>query len=109
MVSRCSAHCSRSAPRTARAEGTYPEKPIHLIVPLAAASAVDAAARIVVQKMSTSMGQPFVVENIDGASGQIGANRVAKAAPDGYNIGAFNDSIMTMLPNIQARICRGTS
>jgi tripartite-type tricarboxylate transporter receptor subunit TctC len=88
----------------AAAQGGYPDKPIHLIVPLAAGSAVDAAARIVVQKMSADMGQAFVVENIDGAAGQIGANRVAKAAPDGYTIGAFNDSIMTMLPNIQAHL-----
>jgi tripartite-type tricarboxylate transporter receptor subunit TctC len=88
----------------ASAQSSYPDKPIHLIVPLAAGSAVDAAARIVVQKMSANMGQAFVVENIDGAAGQIGANRVAKAAPDGYTIGAFNDSIMTMLPNIQAHL-----
>ena len=88
----------------AHAEGSYPERPIHLIVPLAAGSAVDAAARIITQKMSTNMNGSFVIENIDGAAGQIGANRVAKAAPDGYVIGAFNDSIMTMLPNTQAHL-----
>ena len=88
----------------AHAQGSYPERPIHLIVPLAAGSAVDAAARIITQKMSTNMNGSFVIENIDGAAGQIGANRVAKAAPDGYVIGAFNDSIMTMLPNTQAHL-----
>jgi tripartite-type tricarboxylate transporter receptor subunit TctC len=87
------------------AQSNYPtDRPIHLIVPLAAGSAVDAAARIVTQKMGANMNASFVVENIDGASGQIGANRVAKAAPDGYTIGAFNDSIMTMLPNSQANL-----
>jgi tripartite-type tricarboxylate transporter receptor subunit TctC len=54
--------------------------------------------------MSMNMGQQIVVENLPGASGQIGADRVAKAAPDGYTIGGFNDSIMTMLPNIQKNL-----
>ena len=78
----------------------YPNKPIRMIVPLAAASAVDNAARIVTQKMSANMGQQIVIENQPGAVGLIGAERVAKAAPDGYTLGGFNDSIMTMLPNM---------
>jgi tripartite-type tricarboxylate transporter receptor subunit TctC len=84
--------------------GVYPNKPIRLIVPLAAGSAVDNAARIVVQKMGQNMGQAFVIENQAGASGLIGAERVAKAAPDGYTLGGFNDSIMTMLPNLNAKM-----
>ena len=71
-----------------------------MIIPLAAASAVDNAARIVTQKMSANMGQQIVVENIPGAAGLIGTQQIAKAAPDGYTIGGFNDSIMTMLPNM---------
>ena len=86
-------------PALAAAQG-YPSKPIKMIVPLAAASAVDTAARIVAQKMSANMGQQVVIENQPGASGQIGADRVAHAPPDGYTIGGFNDSIMTMLPNM---------
>src|ERR1700694_5755839 len=81
----------------------YPNKPIRMIVPLAAASAVDNAARIVTQKMSANMGQQFVIENVPGAAGLIGTAQVAKAAPDGYTIGGFNDSIMTMLPNMPTR------
>ncbi len=91
-------------PIVAVAQGTYPDKPIRMIVPLAAGSAVDVAARIVVQKMSLSMGQPIVVENLPGAAGMTGADRVAKAAPDGYTIGGFNDSIMTMVPALQAKM-----
>jgi tripartite-type tricarboxylate transporter receptor subunit TctC len=87
----------------AAAQG-YPNKPIRMIVPLAAASAVDNAARIVAQKMSANMGQQVVIENQPGASGLIGADRVAKAAPDGYTIGGFNDSIMTMLPNMNSSL-----
>lgn len=90
-------------PLLAAAQG-YPSKPIRMVIPLAAASAVDNAARIVTQKMSANMGQPIVVENMPGAAGLIGTERVARAAPDGYTIGGFNDSIMTMLPNMHAKL-----
>jgi len=88
----------------AAAQAGYPRKPILMLVPLQAASAVDNAARLVAQKMSENMGQQIVVENQPGAAGLIGAERVAKAAPDGYTIGGFNDSIMTMLPNMHAKL-----
>ncbi len=88
----------------AQAQADWPAKPIRLLIPLAAASAVDNAARLVAQKMSESLGQPFVVENQPGASGLIGAERVAKAPPDGYTIGAFNDSILTMVPNMHEKM-----
>ena len=84
--------------------GAYPNKPIRIIVPLAAGSAVDNAARIVAQKMGQNMGQAIVIENQAGAAGLIGAGNVAKAAPDGYTLGGFNDSIMTMLPNLQPKM-----
>src|ERR1700759_2649224 len=86
------------------AQTNYPDRPIKMIVPLAAASAVDVAARIVTQKMADNMGQHFVILNQPGASGLIGAEQVAHAAPDGYPIGGFNDSIMTMVPNLQAKM-----
>jgi len=84
---------------TAHAQA-YPSKPIRMIVPLAAGSAVDVAARLLASKMSQNMGQQIVVENIVGAAGIIGASQLAKAAPDGYTIGGFNDSILTMVPNL---------
>jgi tripartite-type tricarboxylate transporter receptor subunit TctC len=90
-------------PAVCAAQQGYPAKPIRMIVPLAAASAVDSAARIVAQKMSADLGQQIVIENLPGASGLIGTDRVAKAAPDGYTIGGFNDSIMTMLPNMATK------
>ncbi|MBG9387047.1 Bug family tripartite tricarboxylate transporter substrate binding protein [Caenimonas aquaedulcis] len=83
---------------------SWPTKPIRLIVPLAAGSAVDAAARIVAEKMSRDLGQNIVVENQPGAAGIIGAGAVAKAAPDGYTFGGFNDSIMTMVPNLTPKM-----
>src|SRR5580704_13722701 len=88
----------------ALAQGNYPDRPIKMIVPLAAASAVDVAARIVTQKMADNMGQQIVILNQPGASGLIGAEQVARAEPDGYTLGGFNDSIMTMVPNLQANL-----
>src|SRR3981081_26044 len=92
------------ASSSAVAQTVYPDRPIKMIVPLAAASAVDVAARIVTQKMADNMGQQFVIMNQPGASGMIGAEQVARAEPDGYTIGGFNDSIMTMVPNLQSKM-----
>jgi tripartite-type tricarboxylate transporter receptor subunit TctC len=88
----------------ALAQANWPTRPIRMIVPLAAGSAVDAAARIVAEKMGQNLGQPIVIENQPGAAGLIGAGNVAKAAPDGYTLGGFNDSIMTMVPNLTAKM-----
>jgi tripartite-type tricarboxylate transporter receptor subunit TctC len=86
------------------AQTSYPDRPIKMIVPLAAASAVDVAARIVTQKMADNMGQQIVIINQPGASGLIGAEQLARAAPDGYTIGGFNDSVMTMVPNLHSKM-----
>jgi len=88
----------------AHAQSGYPSKPIRVIVPLAAGSAVDNAARIVTEKMSRNMGVGIVIENQPGAAGLIGASNVAKAAPDGYTLGGFNDSVMTMVPNLTPKM-----
>ena len=86
------------------AQMVYPDRPIRMIIPLAAASAVDVAARIVTQKMSDNMSQQIVIVNLPGASGLIGAEQVARATPDGYTIGGFNDSVMTMVPNLHSKM-----
>jgi len=72
-----------------------------MLMPLQAGSAVDVMIRIVAQKMSESMGQQIPIENQPGAAGSIGAERVKRAAPDGYTVGVLNDSILTMIPNIR--------
>ena len=72
-----------------------------MVMPLQAGSAVDIMMRIVAQKMGDNMGRQIVVENQPGAAGLIGTERVKRAAPDGYTIGALNDSILTMIPNIR--------
>jgi tripartite-type tricarboxylate transporter receptor subunit TctC len=65
---------------------SYPDHPIRLIVPYSAGSGSDAYARLLSQKLGTLLGQPFVVENRDGAGGIIAAKMVAQSAPDGYTI-----------------------
>jgi tripartite-type tricarboxylate transporter receptor subunit TctC len=66
--------------------GDYPQKPINVVVPFAAGGSVDSAARIVLQGMSERLKQSFVVENIAGASGTIGTQKVVRSAPDGYTL-----------------------
>ncbi len=79
----------------------YPAKPIQMLMPLQAGSAVDAMLRIVTERMSQNLGRQIVVENQPGAAGMIGAERVKRAAPDGYTLGVLNDSILTMIPSLR--------
>ena len=83
---------------------SYPTHPIRIIIPLAPGSGADNAVRIITQKMGQNMGQGFIVENLPGAAGLIGADKVAKAKPDGYTLGGFNDSILTMVPNVNRKL-----
>jgi tripartite-type tricarboxylate transporter receptor subunit TctC len=73
-------------PATAPAQ-TYPSRTVSVIVPFPAGGSVDGVARILVAKLNETVGQHFIVENrAGGASGTVGANAVAKAAPDGYTL-----------------------
>jgi tripartite-type tricarboxylate transporter receptor subunit TctC len=65
---------------------TYPSKPIRVVVPYAAGGALDAVSRAMAQKMSESTGQPVIVDNRPGASGIVGSEITARAAPDGYTV-----------------------
>lgn len=70
---------------TANAQ-SYPTKPITLIVPYPAGGSIDVVAREVGERVGTSLGQPVVVQNVGGASGNIGTAQVARAAPDGHTL-----------------------
>jgi tripartite-type tricarboxylate transporter receptor subunit TctC len=75
---------------------TFPTRAIHIVIPFPAGGPSDIAARIIGQKMSEDWGQPVVVENRPGANTIIGAQAVAKAAPDGYTLLMAIDSTLTM-------------
>ena len=71
--------------QSAWAQG-FPARPVKIIVPFPAGGTTDVVARILAQRLTEAMGQPFVVENRGGAAGAIGADAVAKSAPDGYTM-----------------------
>jgi tripartite-type tricarboxylate transporter receptor subunit TctC len=76
-----------AAPMSAARAENYPSRTVTVVVPFPAGGSVDGVARILVQKLNETAGQHFIVENrAGGASGIVGANAVAKAAPDGYTL-----------------------
>ncbi|MGH8740430.1 MAG: Bug family tripartite tricarboxylate transporter substrate binding protein [Burkholderiales bacterium] len=75
---------------------SWPQKPVRFVVPFPAGGATDLAARTVADRLSRSMGERFVVDNVSGASGSIGAGEVARAAPDGYTILFAADPVSTL-------------
>ena len=82
----------------AQADDTYPSRAVRVVVPQAAGGANDAIARVIAQKLSTVLNQPFVVENRPGAGGNIGTAAVAKARPDGYTLLLTANSMLVVNP-----------
>src|SRR5579884_1232322 len=89
-------------PRAALA--AYPERPIHLIVPFAPGGNADVVGRVVAEQISKAVGQPVVVDNRGGAGGAIGAEFVARAAPDGYTLLVGSNGPLTVNPFVQAKL-----
>ena len=90
------------APRAARA--AFPERPVRIVVPFAAGTSSDLQARMIGERMAASLGQPVVVENRAGAGGTLGADAVAKSAPDGHMLLLGSNGPLTNAPVLQARL-----
>jgi len=81
---------------------TYPTRAIRIVVAFPAGGGSDLAARVVAQKLSESLGQPVVVENRVGANGGVGAEAVARSAPDGYTLVMGSNANITTNPHLMA-------
>ncbi len=97
-----SQRCGSPSPPSAQ---DWPTKPVKIVVPFGPGSTPDVVARLIADHLQKKLGQPFVIDNKPGASGNIGTDAVAKAAPDGTTIGvsiggplAINTLLFSKLP-----------
>lgn len=84
--------------------GSYPNRPVKLVVPFPPGGGADTTARMLAQHLSERLGQPVVVENRPGANGLVGTDAVAKAAPDGYTILMTDRGALGINPSLYARL-----
>ena len=85
---------------TAQAQGAWPSKPVRVIVPFPPGGATDIVAREISERLGKAIGQPFVVENRAGASGNIGIELAARAAPDGHTLVVGAPQTLTINPQL---------
>src|SRR5256714_2686189 len=79
----------------------YPSRAVRVVVPWPPGQATDIAARVVAEKLQSSLGRPFVIENRPGAGGAIGTDAVAKSAGDGYTLLAASSGPISIMPHLQ--------
>jgi tripartite-type tricarboxylate transporter receptor subunit TctC len=89
---------------SALAQGTYPNKPVRLVVPYAAGGVSDIMGRALAQKLGELIGQPMIVENRAGAAGALGTDATAKSAPDGYTIVLSSLTAYAIAPNMNRSV-----
>jgi tripartite-type tricarboxylate transporter receptor subunit TctC len=92
--------CALACAGSPVARASYPDKPIHLVVGFPPGSQPDIVARLVALDLAKALGKAVVVENMAGAAGNIAAERVAKAAPDGYTIALLSQTHIAVNPNL---------
>jgi tripartite-type tricarboxylate transporter receptor subunit TctC len=96
-------------PRLAAAADDYPNRPVHLVVGYAPGGVSDILARLIGQKLSERLGQPFIVENRPGAGGNVGTDEVVHAPPDGYTLllaGMANAINVSLYPELDFNFAR---
>src|SRR5687767_1941944 len=86
-------------PQAARA--AYPDKPLKIVIGYSTGGSTDATARLVGRRLEQRLGQPVTFEYKPGAGASLGADFVAKSAPDGYTIGLTDSGPMTIMPNLR--------
>ena len=86
------------------AQPAYPDRPIRLVVPFPAGGATDLLARLIGQKLEKALGQPVIVENKAGAGTIVGANAVAKSAPDGYTLLMATSTTLAINPSLYGKL-----
>jgi tripartite-type tricarboxylate transporter receptor subunit TctC len=101
LVGAATAGAALAAPAIVRAQGAFPNRPLRVVVPFPAGATTDMLARLLGQRMSESMGQGVVVENVGGGGGSIGADQVAKAAADGHTLLFHNITFITTTTSLQ--------
>ncbi len=87
-----------------RGQPAYPDKAVRIIVGFTPGVAPDLAARMLAEKLSEAWGKPVVVENVTGAGGNIGTERVARAAPDGYTLGMVGNGSLIFSPSMYDKL-----
>jgi tripartite-type tricarboxylate transporter receptor subunit TctC len=102
-LSRALCALAAALPCAAALAQEWPAAPITVVSPVQAGSAGDTSLRLVLAKLSENLKQPVIVENLPGAAGMIGYDRLARAKPDGYTIGGISDSTLTYVPLVQGR------